>query len=326
MTAGRRHRLGERAFVRFQQVRRPESAQVVAEEPTHASLSRDSNGSLRTISRSATRKVTGPHTSFSFDVEELTMHLLKCPALVLAVVAILLALGCAGADESASAEVDSAIKKHARELLLASPSIKPGEPMPDEFTCDARAFGDGTSPELGWSNEPKGTKSYAILLKDQTIEAGESAADQNPEHPFHWAIWNIKDSVHTLPASLSTAQFPLKGAQQQNGAPPFISPGPYGYFGPCPNLGVAAFGAAAEVHDDAFILYAFKDTTLAPPPYDPGPDSANPLNPVRQLASFFESHQSLLGKAALKFTSDATPSTCPGFPNPPFACASPSPP
>jgi len=250
----------------------------------------------------------------------------KVPALALAAVAGLLPLAC-GSDvsESETAEVESAAKKPPCEMALTSPSFKAGQPLPDRFTCDGHAFGDGSSPELNWSHEPKGTKSYAILLKDVTIESGQSNADQNPEHPFHWAIWNLKGSSHTLPAALSTAQFPLKGAQQQNGGPPFISPGTFGYFGPCPNLAVVAFGAPAEVHNDEFILYAFKDATLVPPPYDPGPDPSAPLNPVRQLANFFETHPSLLGKAELKFTSDATPATCPGFPNPPFACAPASP-
>jgi hypothetical protein len=80
-------------------------------------------------------------------------------------------------------------------------------------------------------------------------------------------------------------------------------------------------GAAKETHNDEFILYAFSEATLTPPAYDPGPDAMNPLNPVRQLATFFESNPSLLAKTELKFTSDATPATCPGFPNPPFTCA-----
>lgn len=252
---------------------------------------------------------------------------LKAPALgALAFVTSLLPLACGSdaGDMQDVAESNQAIKKPACDMKLTSPSIKPGKALPYQFTCNGRAFGDGKSPKLDWSHEPKGTKSFAILLKDLTIEAGQSAGDQNPEHPFHWTIWNIKGSTHTLPASLSTSQFPFKNAQQQNGGPPFISPGVYGYFGPCPNLGVAAFGAPAEVHDYEFILYAFKDAALVPPPYDPGPDPANPLNPVRQLASFFENHPGLLGKAALRVTSDATPSTCPGFPNPPFACAPPT--
>src|SRR6478609_943748 len=231
------------------------------------------------------------------------------PVFALAFVAALLPLGCGSDDDTATAK-----------LTLTGPSIQAGKPLPYEFTCDDRAFGDGVSPELTWSNAPSGTKSYAILLKDLTIEAGESAADTNPEHPYHWTIWNIPGSTTKLGAALSIEKEPIPGAQQQNGAPPFITPGTYGYFGPCPNLSAAGLGAAVETHNDEFILYAFSEATLTPPAYDAGTDAMNPLNPVRQLANFFEGHKSLLAKAELKFTSDATPATCPGFPNPPFTC------
>jgi len=227
----------------------------------------------------------------------------------LAVVAALLSCGCSSDEDTSTGK-----------LTLTSPTVQAGKPIPDAFTCNDKAFGEGSSPELNWSNAPKGTKSYAILLKDLTIEAGESAGDTNPEHPFHWTIWNIPSSKQTLPASLPKDQSPFTGAQQQNGGPPFISPGAYGYFGPCPNLGAAGMGAPVETHNDAFVLYAFSDAELTPPEYDAGSDAMNPLNPVRQLADFFETHPSLLGTAELTFTSDATPATCPGFPNPPFSC------
>lgn len=226
----------------------------------------------------------------------------------LAMITALLPLGCSSDDDATLT------------LTLSSPSIQAGKSIPNDFTCEGKAFGEGTSPELDWSNPPSGTKSYAILLKDLTIEAGE-AGDMDPEHPFHWTIWNIPGSTHQLSASLSNDQHPITGAQQQNGGPPFISPAPYGYFGPCPNLAAAGLGAPKETHNDAFILYAFSDATLTPPEYDPGTNPDAPLNPVRQLANFFESHASLLKKAELKFTADATPATCPGFPNPPFTCA-----
>jgi len=235
------------------------------------------------------------------------MPKLKNPISALAVVAALLLLGCS-TDDGDSPTVS-----------LTSPSIQAGKPLPYEFTCDGKAFGDGSSPELNWSGAPAATKSYAVLLKDLTIEAGE-AGDKDPEHPYHWAIWNIPGSTQKLPASLPTTQSPISGAQQQNGGPPFISPGTYGYFGPCPNLGAAGLGLPKETHTDEFKLYAFADATLTPPAYDAG-TGATPLNPVRQLANFFESHPSLVAKAELKFTSDATPSTCPGFPPEMFTCA-----
>lgn len=236
------------------------------------------------------------------------MRYSKSPVSAWVVVAALLPLGCSSDDTSTA------------KFALTSPSIEAGKPIPDEFTCEGQAFGDGTSPELAWSNAPSGAKSYAILLKDLTVEAGE-AADTDPEHPFHWTIWNIPGSTHKLPASLPITQTPIAGAQQQNGGPPFISPGAYGYFGPCPNLGAAGMGLPVETHNDEFILYAFSESELTPPAYDAGPDPMAPLNPVHQLADFFEANPSLLAKVELKFTSDATPATCPGFPNPPFSCA-----
>jgi phosphatidylethanolamine-binding protein (PEBP) family uncharacterized protein len=258
-----------------------------------------------------------------FALELLLMRALKSPVSVLVVALTLLSSACSSSD-STDAKMPTATASTTATtgaLTLTSPSFQAGSALPNDFTCAGKAFGDGASPALNWSNEPTGTLSYAIVLKDLTIEAGQSAGDMNPEHPFHWTIWNIPSANHGLSASLATTQSPLTGAQQQNGGPPFISPGAYGYFGPCPNLGAAGLGAAVEVHNDVFILYAFSDAVLTPPAYDPGPDAAKPLNPVRQLANFFEAHPKLLGKAELKFTSDAKPSTCAGFPNPPFTCA-----
>lgn len=237
----------------------------------------------------------------------------KFSVLIVASSVALLPLACSS-DGSTSAT-----------FALTSPSVQSGKAIPAAFTCDGKAFGDGSSPELDWSAEPSEAKSFAILLKDLTIEAGQSAGDMNPEHPFHWTIWNIPGGTHKLAAALPKDQAPITGASQQNGGPPFISPGAYGYFGPCPNLGAAGLGAPKETHNDTFVLYAFKDASLTPPAYDPGTDAMNPLNPVRQLANFFEAHPSLLAKTELKFTADATPATCPGFPNPPFTCAPASP-
>src|SRR6185369_3581695 len=144
-----------------------------------------------------------------------------------------------------------------------------GKPLPAKFSCEGKPFADGVSPQLDWRGEPKGTKSYAILLKDLSIEAGV-AGDTDPNHAYHWTIWNLKASANTLPASLPIGQFPLKGAlkaaEQLNGAPPWLES--HKYFGPCPNL-VTLLGAPVETHDDVFILYAFKEANLVVPE-DPG--------------------------------------------------------
>src|SRR6478609_9677540 len=48
-------------------------------------------------------------------------------------------------------------------MSLTSPSIQAGQSLPDAFTCEGKAFGEGSSPELNWTAGPSGTQSYAIL-------------------------------------------------------------------------------------------------------------------------------------------------------------------
>ncbi len=212
----------------------------------------------------------------------------KMPVLGLVLVAAVSSFACgseAGGEVNEVAEAEQAVK--CDDFALTSPSIKSGKPLPAKFTCEGKPFADGSSPELDWRGEPKGTKSFAILLKDLSIEAGQ-AGDTDPNHAYHWALWNLKSSADSLPASLPVGQFPLKGAfkdaEQLNGTPPWLES--HKYFGPCPNL-VALLGAPLETHTDTFILYAFKDAKLVVPE-DPGPDPAAPYSRVRQLALYFE--------------------------------------
>jgi phosphatidylethanolamine-binding protein (PEBP) family uncharacterized protein len=244
----------------------------------------------------------------------------KLSALALALAVSTSSLGCnldATSEQAAESEALKKGDKDKCDLVLKSPSFKSGDPLPAAFTCEGKPFADGLSPELEWRGEPKGTKSYAILLKDLSIEAGV-AGDTDPNHAYHWTIWNISAVAHSLPASLAVGQFPLKGAlngaEQLNGAPPWLES--HKYFGPCPNL-VTLLGVPAETHNDTFILYAFKEAKLVVPE-DSGPDGGAPYSRVRQLANYFESHN--IGKAELKLTSNATPSCAPGFPPPFPAC------
>jgi phosphatidylethanolamine-binding protein (PEBP) family uncharacterized protein len=242
----------------------------------------------------------------------------KIPVLALSIVVAGSSFGCSpDATDQDITQAEQSLKKEKCELVLTSPSFKSGDPLPAAFSCDMKPFADGTSPELDWHGEPKGTKSYAILLKDLSIEAGV-AGDKDPNHAYHWTIWNINGSAKKLAASLPVGQFPLKGAlknaEQLNGAPPWLEQ--YKYFGPCPNLGVFV-GAPVETHNDTFILYAFDEAKLVVP-VDPGPDATAPYSRVRQLANYFEAHN--IGKAELKLTANAVPSCAPGF-GPPFpAC------
>jgi phosphatidylethanolamine-binding protein (PEBP) family uncharacterized protein len=180
------------------------------------------------------------------------------------------------------------------DFAIWSPSFASGDALPSAFTCEGKPFGEGTSPELDFSKGPKGTKSYAIVFKDLSL------VEVAPDFAFHWAIWDIPHSTHTLPATLPNEQFPagLKGAQQYNAGPG----DPFAYFGPCPSWQSLCFGAPRSNDSYAFTVYALADANVTLPADDP-----NISNRVREMSAYFESIA--LGKAELFTTSDARPSS-----------------
>jgi phosphatidylethanolamine-binding protein (PEBP) family uncharacterized protein len=194
---------------------------------------------------------------------------------------------------------------------VTSPAFTAGQPLPDTATCKGKAFGDGSSPELDWTNGPAGTLSYAIVLKD--FSAVETAV---PDHAYHWSAWDIPASFLKLPANLpAMTQFlPDMGiAQQWEGGPsPTAS-----YFGPCPAwMTLCDPTVPAQEDNYAFIVYAI-GTAMASVPAKPATG-----NYVHMLDDYFQSVA--LGSAELHFTSNAVPATVPaGFcPAPADAAAS----
>ncbi len=116
---------------------------------------------------------------------------------------------------------------------ISSPVIMPDQPIPAEYTCEGRAFPvPAATPEFNWSEGPKGTESYAIVVKHLDISDELVPADDDYITGFMWAIWDIPADVHHLPANLSPAQFPpeIPGAQQ------WQSFNQFGWFAPCPNF------------------------------------------------------------------------------------------
>jgi phosphatidylethanolamine-binding protein (PEBP) family uncharacterized protein len=82
------------------------------------------------------------------------------------------------------------------------------------YPKDNTSFGTNVSPEMSWTPGPSGTQSYAIVLKDLSINT------------VHWAIWDIPASTTMLPAMLPKMS-PLTdpaGAKQVS----FSGPGYYG--------------------------------------------------------------------------------------------------
>lgn len=66
-----------------------------------------------------------------------------------------------------------------------------GGSIPKRFTCD----GGDTSPALEWSNEPRGTQSFALIVDDPDAPAGTWN---------HWLLWDVPARVHALAEGFKT--------------------------------------------------------------------------------------------------------------------------
>ncbi|KMT65109.1 YbhB/YbcL family Raf kinase inhibitor-like protein [Catenovulum maritimum] len=98
--------------------------------------------------------------------------------------------------------------------------------------------GEDKSPQLSWSNPPKGTKSFAITVYDPDAPTGSGW--------WHWQVINIPVSVNQLDTNAGSAkqnQMPTGSKQIQN------------------DYGVAGFGGACPpkghgTHNYKFTLHA----------------------------------------------------------------------
>jgi phosphatidylethanolamine-binding protein (PEBP) family uncharacterized protein len=201
------------------------------------------------------------------------------------------ATGCAAAEE-----------EKASAMSVSSPVIQEGGMVPPEHTCEGRAFPVPAmgNPELTWTAGPKGTLSYAIVVKHLAISENTPQTDPAFARGFMWAIWDIPATVTTLPANLGSAQMPpaVPGAQQ------WASFNQFGFFAPCPNFmnfEAKAMGTEMRVVDDyGFVVYAMPTATIALPPRP-----SDVTNYTMTLALFFDANA--IGSAQLNAKSDALP-------------------
>jgi Raf kinase inhibitor-like YbhB/YbcL family protein len=102
-------------------------------------------------------------------------------------------------------------------MKLTSPAFSHGSSIPSQFTCD----GKDISPALSWTNAPKKTKSFVLIVHD-------------PDAPrkggfTHWIVYNIAANVNRIAENVSrNASIPGMGLQGKNDS------GRIGYMGPCP--------------------------------------------------------------------------------------------
>jgi len=120
-----------------------------------------------------------------------------------------------------------------------STSAFPKHVIPTEFTCD----GADKSPALTWSDPPKGTESFALIVEDPDAPAGIWV---------HWLLYDLPADARELPEALPKERSLSSGAHQ--GRNDFAK---LGYNGPCPPRG--------RSHRYVFTLYALDSKTeLAP--------------------------------------------------------------
>jgi len=112
----------------------------------------------------------------------------------------------------------------AGEFTLTSPQISGGgmlamEQVFNGFGCS----GDNISPQLIWSGEPDGTKSFAVTVYDPDAPTGSGW--------WHWIVFNIPASVHSLAKNSGNTQTGLLPAGAVQSRTDFGKPG---YGGACP--------------------------------------------------------------------------------------------
>lgn len=71
-------------------------------------------------------------------------------------------------------------------MSITSTSFGAGQPIPAQFSCQ----GQGTSPELTWSNVPQNAQSLALVVRDP---------DASQAGFVHWVVYDIPVTVSGLP-------------------------------------------------------------------------------------------------------------------------------
>lgn len=151
------------------------------------------------------------------------------------------------------------VQKSIQTMVITSPTLKAGEPVPTLHTPDGR----NESPALRW-NKVMEAKSFAILCEDPDVG--------NPPPFVHWIVYNIPGAATALPAALpidNSMPSELHGAVQGlSGFRRAI------YRGPAPPPG--------KVHHYHFVVYAL-DTVIPV-------DSSQPPLTRAQLLEAMQGH------------------------------------
>lgn len=101
-------------------------------------------------------------------------------------------------------------------LTVTSPAFREGEQIPFEYT----AYRTNTFPGLNWSPGPVATKSYVIIMQDNSALLRGAPI-------LHWTIFNIGPEVVSLPAAMAPNAKPAGsqyGPNVRGSAQPYSGP------------------------------------------------------------------------------------------------------
>lgn len=120
-------------------------------------------------------------------------------------------------------------KPEAPQMKLTSTGFTDGGTIPTKYTCAAGAA--TVSPPLHWSDAPKDTSSFALIVRD---------LDSRPpdDDILYWMIWNIPVSVTQLPEALQVATAELRDDSRQGSQNPSSNVN-VAYRGPCAPAGAS---------------------------------------------------------------------------------------
>lgn len=127
--------------------------------------------------------------------------------------------GCGGGDKPSEPLPETSAR-----MNLTSGAFPSGGTMPKRFTCDGRDI----SPPLRWSEVPRGTRAFAVLVEDP-----------DADRFVHWTVLGIPSALHRL----LEGEVPPDAVETENGF------GDKAWGGPCPPEG-------DDPHRYVFAVYA----------------------------------------------------------------------
>ncbi len=124
-------------------------------------------------------------------------------------------------------------------FTLKSNAVK-GQLADEQVFSGFGCKGKNISPQLQWSNAPKGTKSFALTVYDPDAPTGSGW--------WHWLVFNIPGNVNELVTDAGNIS---KGIAPKGSVQSISNYGKPGYGGACPPKGDRA-------HRYVFTVYALK--------------------------------------------------------------------